>query len=577
MRASSLAAALSLMLIASLGEGPGLAAAEPTPTAQATAPAAGGAPAGSPAEADPHAACAAPPSYVPAELLERPVALRTGIGNSHQTVTTASKEAQAFYDQGLNYLESYVWIEASRSFHQALRLDPSIALAYVGLSRVESGLDNPSAAKQFLDKAKALASGVSPRERRIVDIREKQLAAMDSLEDGARFLAYKKAIDDALNADLDDPALWLLRGNAEEGNPSGRGQRGTAGSVAFYERVLALQPDHASAHHYLIHTYETIGRIDKALEHGEAYARLSPAIPHAAHMWGHDLRRVGRVDDAIREFLRADSLERAYYASEKIDPGLDWHHGHNLDLLASCYEHKGQMKLAETRLRESASLASMDVYHAFNSGQLPNFLLHRQRYKDALETARAMMRTDFPQSRCVGHAIAGQALLATGKPGDAQKELDLARRELGQVPRVTLNLIPRRAVVEPWVQGLQGDILLRAGKREEAEAILKPLVQALRAIPGPDAWSLALFRLETMARSAREAGDWELAGYIADQMLEHDAKYAGSHLAKALVLRHQGDAAGAARESDLAREYWRDADRDLRELKDLPPTRTAER
>ena len=47
-----------------------------------------------------------------------------GIGNSHEAVTTTSKEAQAFYDQGLNYLESYVWIEASRSFHQALRLDP---------------------------------------------------------------------------------------------------------------------------------------------------------------------------------------------------------------------------------------------------------------------------------------------------------------------------------------------------------------------------------------------------------------------------------------------------------------------
>jgi hypothetical protein len=80
-----------------------------------------------------------------------------------------------------------------------------------------------------------------------------------------------------------------------------------------------------------------------------------------------------------------------------------------------------------------------------------------------------------------------------------------------------------------------------------------------------------------MARTAREAGDWELATFIAGQMLEHDPEYGGSHRAQALVLRHHGDGAGAARESDAALVRWRDADRDLRELKDLTPTRTAER
>ena len=83
------------------------------------------------AQDDPHAGCAMPPSYVPAELLERPVPLRQGVGNSHETVTTKSAEAQAWYDQGLNYLESYVWIEASRSFLQALRLDPDMAMAHL--------------------------------------------------------------------------------------------------------------------------------------------------------------------------------------------------------------------------------------------------------------------------------------------------------------------------------------------------------------------------------------------------------------------------------------------------------------
>jgi tetratricopeptide (TPR) repeat protein len=258
------------------------------------------------AQDDPHAACAAPPSYVPTELLERAVPLRSGIGNSHETVTTKFKEAQAFYDQGLNYLESYVWIEASRSFRQALRLDPNLAMANLGLSYVYSGLENPDAARQLLEKAKALASGASDPERRRIDIRDKQLAAIADVKDASLFLAYKKAIDDALAQDFENPQLWLLRGNAEETNASGRGQRGGAASIAFYATALRLAPDYVSAHHYLVHSYETIGRIDEALVHGEAYARLAPSIPCRPHVgsrpspWGR-----GRRDRAIQEGRRA--------------------------------------------------------------------------------------------------------------------------------------------------------------------------------------------------------------------------------------------------------------------------------
>src|SRR5688500_16676964 len=71
---------------------------------------------------------------VPQALLERPVQLRAGIGAVHDDAGTKSKEAQAFYDQGLAYLHSFVWIEAARSFHEALRHDPDLALAHVGLS-----------------------------------------------------------------------------------------------------------------------------------------------------------------------------------------------------------------------------------------------------------------------------------------------------------------------------------------------------------------------------------------------------------------------------------------------------------
>ena len=80
-----------------------------------------------------------------------------------------------------------------------------------------------------------------------------------------------------------------------------------------------------------------------------------------------------------------------------------------------------------------------------------------------------------------------------------------------------------------------------------------------------------------MARSAIEAGDFELAEFIAKEMLEHDAAYGGSHATLALILRHKGDDAGVAREVEAMRRYWRDADSDLPELKELIAERSAQR
>src|SRR5260370_20155387 len=50
-------------------------------------------------------------------------------------VSTASPECQAFFDQGLGYLYSYVWMEAVRSFETATQKDPECALARAGVSR----------------------------------------------------------------------------------------------------------------------------------------------------------------------------------------------------------------------------------------------------------------------------------------------------------------------------------------------------------------------------------------------------------------------------------------------------------
>ena len=517
------------------------------------------------AQHDPHAHHSGV-GWVPREILERPIALREGVGKVHDVVTTSSREAQALYDQGLAYLHSYVWIEAARSFSQALRHDPNLAMAYLGLSYSYSGLEDNEAARAMFTRAMSLATRVSQRERARIEIRAKQLLALVEPENILKHLEFKKAIDTSLALWPGDAELWLLRGNAEEPSPSGRGQRGGAASIAFYEAALRRVPDHFAAHHYLTHTYETIGHADRALAHGEAFARLAPAVPHAQHMYGHDLRRVGRIDEAIKQFETTRKLEEAYFAAEKIRPELDWHYAHNLSLLATAYQYQGRMKEAEALLRQFFALPKFTAWTELWGKEWPEFLLGCGRNAEALIAAQEMLKSKWAAVRTVGHALTGNALLALRRHEEARAARFEAEKEFRLIAG-TGPLIVTPEMVKPSLDALRGEILLREGQHDEGARLLKDVQRQIRAVPGADAWIQALFRLESIAGAARDRGDWELAEYTAKQMLEHDASYAGTHYALALVAEHKGDATTARTEFAAALKLWSKADIDLLALR----------
>jgi tetratricopeptide (TPR) repeat protein len=496
---------------------------------------------------------------VPQELLERPVAIRTGIGAAHDQVTTASAEAQRFYDQGLSYLHSFVWIEAARSFHQALRSDPDLALAHVGLSYAYIELNRPADARRAIERARALASKVSDHERRHIEARALQMAAEDNPRDTARLAAYRQALEAAIAAFPADVELLLKRGMAESADPADRGQGSVASSVPFFERALKASPNHFAARHYLAHAAENAGRMADALAHASSFSTQAPDIPHARHMHGHELRRSGRPAEAIVEFEAADRVQRAYFTREKVAPELDWHFPHNLDLLAASYQYVGQMRKAEPLLKQSFALPSSLLVQVVNKREWPAFLLARNRPSDALEAAKVLIGHAHPVVQATGHIEAGFAMLATKRFGDAAMQSNAALKALrGAADGQALAVIA--------LEAFQGEFLLRTAQREKGRQAMESAARKWRSLPGPDAWSQALFRLEAMARAARDVGDWSFAARLAQLMIEHDAAYAGTHYALALVAEHDGNAATAKREFDLALKAWAAADKDLPEL-----------
>jgi tetratricopeptide (TPR) repeat protein len=113
---------------------------------------------------------------------------------------------------------------------------------------------------------------------------------------------------------------------------------------------------------------------------------------------------------------------------------------------------------------------------------------------------------------------------------------------------------------------LNAEILLRQGRTEKSDALFREIEKKVRAVPGPDSWSQALFQLESIAGTARDARDWDLAEFTARQMIEHDPSYAGGYYALGLALEHQGANAEAREEFVQAENRWAKADAEMTEL-----------
>src|SRR6266851_504582 len=336
-------------------------------------------------------------------------------------------------------------------------------------------------------------------------------------------------------------------------------------------RPASLIASKCGSEHYLVHAFESIGHPEEAVKHGEIYARLCPSVPHAQHMYGHDLRITGRNDEAIAQFRKANALELSYYESEKIPARYDWHRIHNLDLLAGSYEFKGQVKQAEELLREFFSLPANDGLFASYQGDWPRFLLSRGRYAEALSAAGQMTEGKFPLQRAMGHLFAGRALVALNRADEAQQELAKAEKESENVPESDPEpLMPQpRHVLEGQRNILRGEIALRKGNTAEANAQLNEVLSGFVVAKGSGDAVNYLFTMLYIAKQACSADDWDLAETAAKQMLVFDPSYAGGHYVAAVVAEHKGDSATARKELTAAEKLWGQADPELSEIIDV--------
>ena len=305
-----------------------------------------------------------------------------GLGNFHRGVTTPSKEAQAYFDQGMRFLWAFNHDESSRSFARAAQLDPTCAMCFWGVAlTVGPNYNLPMTAEprakvawEALQQARANAAHTTQVEQALIAAlaaRYPDAAPRDPSNEGPVLTAYAQAMQGVAKAFPDDSDVQTLTAEALmninawklwalDGTPA----PGTAEIVARLEGVLAKDPRHPGANHYYIHAIEASPRPDKAVASAERLPGMMPAAGHLEHMPAHIMQRVGRYADAAEANRKGADADLAYFSQTRPPDYYAMYTAHNYQFLAFSTAMQGRKAATIDATRKARAVISDDLLMA---------------------------------------------------------------------------------------------------------------------------------------------------------------------------------------------------------------------
>src|ERR1700730_12718838 len=168
-------------------------------------------------------------------------------------ISTASPECQAYFDQGLAYLYSYVYMEAARSFETATVYDPHCAIAFWGMSRSQEDSSSRGDANVSLKKAQELLPYANDRESQLITARLQEKGMAPGVGPNERKKKALKTLDELLTLYDDDEEGWFYRARLTQSDDG-------MAAVPYYKALLRINPLHPGANHELVHYYENLQR-----------------------------------------------------------------------------------------------------------------------------------------------------------------------------------------------------------------------------------------------------------------------------------------------------------------------------
>ena len=426
--------------------------------------------------------------------------------------TSCNEVAQRRFNRAMRYQHSFWYAQAKEIFEEALKADPSCAMAHWGVALTL--LDNPHIPIPSANLAPGLAAiqqakatnAKTERERDYIDALAVMYVDHDKLTHRQRIGAFLTAME-ALAAKYpnDDEAqiAYAITLNTSA-SPADKTYAQQTKGAALLEPMSKRLPQHPGVTHYLIHLYDYPATAQKGLDAANRYAKIAPAAPHAQHMPSHIYTRVGYWKESIA------SNEVSAKAARADKEAANQLHGQ--DYMVYAHLQLGQDKSARAVMDDMAATqnvgpAAFPSQYGLAASQA-RYMVERGDWNGAAELQ--VRPGPFNHTMAITHFARALGAARAGKPDAAKADLaKLAelRDKLREAKDAYWSEIVdiQRQTASAWVLAAEGKYD-EALKAMSAAADAEDKTEKHAVTPGPLAPARELYGVMLLERGmAKEA------------------------------------------------------------------------
>ncbi|MGA3004118.1 MAG: hypothetical protein ABSE20_20590 [Acetobacteraceae bacterium] len=449
------------------------------------------------------------------------------LGSYTRQVTTASADAQTWFNRGLNWCFGFHHEEAVACFEKALAADPNCAMAHWGVGYAAGPnynfpweLMDPAGKIAALGRAYdasraalALASDVTAPERALIEALQARYPQRNPVDDQRPWndafadvmrMAYRAHPNDLdvgcifVEAILNRTPwrMWDLR----TGQPSsGAGTLEAREIMESAFRELPGAMNHPGLLHLHVHLMEMSPHPELALATGDRLREVAPDMGHLVHMPTHIDIQCGHYRDAMHWNLKAIAADRKFY--DRAGP-MNFYSGyriHNYHFAAYGAMFLGQFApaiAAADELIETMPEAFLRIQSPPMANFFEAYVAIRQHVLVRFGKWREILAQELPADQdlycntvAMMHYAKGVAHAALGNVLAAEAEQTLFREAAKSVPesRYIHNVacVKLLAIAE---QMLAGEIAYRRGEHDAAFALLRAAIALEDDLPYDEPW-----------------------------------------------------------------------------------------